>query len=84
MKKTFEGKAIDGEEFTINRLQLIHNAYFAVSLNQNESTDIENIGSQIYENGPYLKKYHLIYLFCILAHSRNFNQFWNIIRNNIK
>ena len=44
MKKTFEGKAIDGEEFTINRFQLIRNAYFAVSLNQNESTNIENIG----------------------------------------
>ena len=44
MKKTFEGKAIDSEKFTINRFQLIHNAYFAVSLNQKESTDIENIG----------------------------------------
>ena len=78
MKKTFKGKAIDGKEFTFDR-------FSNDSSNQNKRrSEINNQSNGEFKNGPYLEKNHLIYLFCILTHSRNFNKFWNIFRNNMK
>ena len=83
MKKTFKGKAIDGKEFTFDRFS--NDSDWTLSSNQIERrSEINNQSNGEFKNGPYLKKNHLIYLFCILTHSRNFNKFWNIFRNNIK